>query len=403
MRKVDTTFTITMLNNYIKTVLDNNFALQNIAVRGEVSNFKAYPSGHAYFALKDNDSVIKAVMFSSYVENLKSPIKNGDEVIAFGHVSVYPARGEYQLYVQEMELFGDGNQLMELEKLKRKLAAEGLFDESRKRKINIYANTIGVISAANSAAMADIKTNLLRRNPLIEVVLFPSLVQGEDAPKDLLRALNEANLANIDTLIIGRGGGSSEDLSAFNDEELVRAVAKFKVPVISAVGHEIDYTLIDFVADARASTPTGAAELATFDKREIYQSLDSYRSELSSLLHNKIDQYKNRLLLLKKSRFFENPKEILTFNENKLTNYKEKLNLLIKHHILIMKEQLKAKEEKLESLSPKSVLKRGYSLLENEEGIIIKSVKQTQINQKVKMVLSDGNVIANIVEKENTK
>ena len=260
-------YSVSSLNRYIKQMFDTNFTLRGLRLKGEISNFKRYSSGHIYFTIKDDESSIRAVMFREHTRFMPETIKDGDEIIAAGYVSVYPERGEYQFYAQAIDLSGKGQILFELEMLKKKLAAEGLFDESRKRKINPFPKAVGVISAPNSAAMSDIKTNLLRRNPLIEVKLFPSLVQGSDAPKALLNALNEAKNANIDTLIIGRGGGSNEDLSAFNDETLVREAAKFPVPIISAVGHEIDFTLIDFVADARASTPTWSPPCCTTTPR----------------------------------------------------------------------------------------------------------------------------------------
>lgn len=395
-----TAFSVSSLNKFIKQMFDNNFSLRGLHVKGEISNLKRYPSGHVYFTLKDEESSIKAVMFYDYAQKMPATIKDGDEVIATGYVSVYPARGEYQLYVEAMELFGAGAQLLELELLKKKLASEGLFDQDRKRKINIFPKAVGVISAPNSAALADIQTNLLRRYPLLEVKLFPSLVQGADAPKDLLRALKEAKNSKIDTLIIGRGGGASEDLSAFNDETLVREAAKFPVPIISAVGHEIDFTLIDYVADARASTPTGAAELATIDKREIYQKLDNSMSYLDTCLEQKIAELKQRLSEIKKRPFFINPKSMYEDKLIELTNTKEKLNILIGHILEMKKEAVVARANHLKALSPDGVLNRGYSIMINEKGAVIKSVTDVKVDQKVKTKLKDGIMTSIVVEKE---
>lgn len=395
-----TAFSVSSLNKYIKSIFDNNFLLRGLNIKGELSNLKKYPSGHVYFTLKDEESAIKAVMFYEYAKHLDINLKDGDEVIVHGRVSVYPQRGEYQVYVDAMELSGKGSQLLELEMLKKKLAAEGLFDESKKRKINIFPHAVGVISAPNSAALADIKTNLLRRNPLIDVVLFPSLVQGNDAPKDLLRALNEAKNSKIDTLIIGRGGGASEDLSAFNDEALVRAAAEFPVPIISAVGHEVDFTLIDFVADARASTPTGAAELAAIDKREIYQILDQAENDLSNVLHNRIEYYSNKLENIKSRSFFINPKNMYSEKLSELQNTNNKLNLLMKGFLTIKKEELSSYKKHLNALSPKGVLKRGYSIMNDDKGNIVKSINELKIDQSVKTIFADGIAEAKIINKE---
>ena len=392
-------YSVSSLNRYIKQMFDTNFTLRGLRLKGEISNFKRYSSGHIYFTIKDDESSIRAVMFREYTRYMPETIKDGDEIIAAGYVSVYPERGEYQFYAQAIDLSGKGQILFELEMLKKKLAAEGLFDESRKRKINPFPRAVGVISAPNSAAMSDIQTNLLRRNPLIEVKLFPSLVQGSDAPKALLNALNEAKNANIDTLIIGRGGGASEDLSAFNDETLVREAARFPVPIISAVGHEIDFTLIDFVADARASTPTGAAELATIDKRELYQKLDDYKDDLDNYLINKVNSLKQKVELIKQKPFFISPKSMYEDKLNELTLVKEKLNLNMKHMIDLRKEVLASYSQRLEALSPNNVLSRGYALLEDEKGKVLKSVKDVEVNQLIKTKFKDGTVTSKVVSK----
>ena len=392
-------YSVSSLNRYIKQMFDTNFTLRGLRLKGEISNFKRYSSGHIYFTIKDDESSIRAVMFREYTRYMPETIKDGDEIIAAGYVSVYPERGEYQFYAQAIDLSGKGQILFELEMLKKKLAAEGLFDESRKRKINPFPRAVGVISAPNSAAMSDIQTNLLRRNPLIEVKLFPSLVQGSDAPKALLNALNEAKNANIDTLIIGRGGGASEDLSAFNDETLVREAAKFPVPIISAVGHEIDFTLIDFVADARASTPTGAAELATIDKRELYQKLDGYKDDLDNYLINKVNSLKQKVELIKQKPFFVSPKSMYEDKLNELTLVKEKLYLNMKHMIDLRKEVLASYSQRLEALSPNNVLSRGYALLEDEKGKVLKSVKDVEVNQLIKTKFKDGTVTSKVVSK----
>ena len=393
-------FSVSSLNRYIKLKFDNDFSLKGLRLKGEISNLKRYPSGHVYFSLKDSESTIKAVMFSDYTKFMPQGIKDGDEVIITGSVGVYPARGEYQVYAQAMELFGEGAQLLELELLKKKLAAEGLFDASRKRKLVSFPTAIGVISAPNSAALADIKTNLLRRNPLLEVKVFPSLVQGAEAPKSLLEALKKAKESNIDTLIIGRGGGASEDLTAFNDETLVREAAKFPVPIISAVGHEIDFTLIDYVADARASTPTGAAELATIDKREIYELLANKENQLDEDITDFISNYRHKLDLLKKNSFFENPKVMYENTLIEVKNTSKRLDSFMNHLLELRKENLNSFKKQLDSLSYDKTLKRGYSIVEDEKGNIIKSIKDVEVNQLVKTRIYGGVLNTKVISKE---
>ena len=396
----ETIYSVTSLNRHIKQLFDTDFVLRGLRLKGEISNFKAYPSGHIYFTLKDEESSIKGVMYNSYARMIPPTIKDGVEVIATGYVSVYPPRGEYQFYAQAMEEFGKGNQLLELEMLKKKLAAEGLFDQSRKRKIKLFPKAVGVISAPNSAALSDIRTNLLRRNPLIDIKLFPSLVQGSDAPKELLKALNEAKNANIDTLIIGRGGGASEDLSAFNDEKLVREAAKFPVPIISAVGHEIDFTLIDYIADARASTPTGAAELATIDKREIYETLNNLEATIDDVLINKINNYKLRIDNIKNRPFFINPKTMYENALKEVKNLSDRIDISINHLIKMKKEKLNSYKPRLNALSVDSTLNRGFAIMTDENNKIIKSVDDVKLNTSVKTKLSDGNIISIISKKE---
>ena len=397
----ETIFSVSSLNRHIKQMFDNDFTLRGLRLKGEVSNFKRYPSGHIYFTLKDEESSIKAVMYATYTKYIPSGIKDGDEVIAAGYVSVYPQRGEYQFYAQSIDLFGKGNQLLELELLKKKLAAEGLFDESRKRKIKLFPTSIGVISAPNSAALSDIKTNLHRRNPLLDIKIFPSLVQGNEAPKELLKALNEAKNAKIDTLIIGRGGGASEDLSAFNDETLVREAAKFPVPIISAVGHEIDFTHIDYIADARASTPTGAAELATIDKREIYDMLATYETDIDRTLINKINDYKLRLKNIKERPFFINPKSMYEEAIKDVKNYDERLKLAMSHLIKMKDEKIRSLANHLKALSVDSTLNRGFSIMTSEDGKVIKHIDDVKLNTSVKTRLNGGIITSTVTKKEN--
>ena len=393
-------YSVTDLNSYIKQKFDTDFSLRGIRLEGELSNYKVAPSGHIYFSLKDESSSIKGVMFSEYSFNKPKTLKDGDKVAALGYVSVYVGRGEYQFYAQAFEEIGKGEELLRLEELKKKLQAEGLFDESRKRKINIYPRVIGVISARGSAAMHDIYKNIMRRFPLCEVKLFPSLVQGEEAPKELLKALNDAKNSNIDTLIIGRGGGSSEDLSAFNDETLVRAVSTFPVPVISAVGHEVDYTLIDFVADKRASTPTGAAEIATVDKRELYERLDHLLERVDNKIESLLKRYKEKLDGFSKRSIFVNPVNIYESKIEKLRDIEKNLDLFLVRTLKNYNDVLALKDKHLQSLSVENVYKRGYSIISDKNGMPLSSIDELNINDIVNIHLKDGIAKANILSKE---
>ena len=368
-------FFVSDINNYVKALLTSDEKLKFVRVRGEISNFKVYPSGHFYFSLKDNESTISAVMFSTYAKRIAFTPENGQEVVVLASVDAYVPRGSYNLNVYEMEEYGVGQQLLELEKLKKKLAAEGLFDESRKRPINIYPKAIGVITASNGAAIRDIVTNIKRRYPIADIYVFPSLVQGEQAPAELLKAFNESQKYDLDTLIIGRGGGASEDLSAFNDENLVRAVANSKMPIIAAVGHEIDMTLIDYVADKRASTPTGAAELATVDKREIEKEFDyaslTMEQAMASLIENKKEE---------------------------LQTIKEDLDEALHNKVEDQRIELEHLKTQLELLNPKAVLSRGYSISLDENGKPLTLVKGLKKDKQIKTILSDGELTSVITE-----
>ena len=369
-------FTVSDINQYIKALLNNDESLKLIYVKGEISNFKMASNGHFYFSLKDDKSMISAMMFSSYASKNKFQPENGQEVVVFGSIDAYVGRGTYQIIVYQMEEVGAGQALLELEKLKKKLLEEGLFDESRKRKINLFPQAVGVITAPNSAAIKDILFNLKRRYPIADIYVFYSAVQGDNAARELLNAFNIAQTYPLDTLLIGRGGGSSEDLSAFNDETLVRAIANSKMPVIACVGHEIDFTLVDYVADKRASTPTGAAELATVDQREILEHLSFALTDMEESL-------KKRLVDLK----------------DDLSSYKEDLNNGVLNLLKQQQQLLEHKKLALEALNPSNVLKRGYSMTVDEEGHPV-AINKVQKGQKIKTILKDGVISSAVIDVE---
>ena len=370
-------YTVTDVNRYIKSIITNNQNLKYIYVKGEISNFKPGANGHLYFSLKDKECLINVAMFNNYARQITFTPKNGDEVVILASADVYPARGSYQLLAYEMSQVGQGDILLELEKLKKQLQAEGLFEQSRKRPINIYPNAIGVITAKNSAAIRDILFNIKRRYPIADIYVFYSAVQGDSAPTELLKAFNESQKYDLDTLIIGRGGGASEDLSAFNDEKLVRAIANSKMPVIAAVGHEIDSTLVDFVADKRASTPTGAAELATVDRREIEQKFEYALQDMANSLLEKTNKMKEDLESLS-----------------------EELDESINDYIDENKKLLKSYSDRLEALSPLKVLERGFSITQSKDGRVITSVKDTSKGDSIVTIMKDGAIISTVEEVE---
>ena len=369
-------FTVSDVNQYIKALLSNDENLKYIYVKGEISNFKMASNGHFYFSLKDDKSMIGAMMFSGYANKIAFKPENGQEVVAFGSIDAYPGRGTYSIIVYQMEEVGAGQALLELEKLKKKLLAEGLFDESRKRKINLYPQAIGVITAPNSAAIKDILTNIKRRYPIADIYVFYSAVQGDNAAKELLNAFNIAQTYPLDTLLIGRGGGSSEDLSAFNDETLVRAIANSKMPVIACVGHEIDTTLVDYVADKRASTPTGAAELATIDQREIIEHLNYALNDMEQALRDRLEE----------------------MNED-LSSLKEDLNLSMLNMIKQQSQLLAHKKATLEALNPENVINRGYSLTVDETGHPV-NISKVKKGNKIKTILKDGIINSEVIDVE---
>ena len=370
-------YTVSDVNRYIKSLITNDQNLKFIYVRGEISNFKLGANGHLYFSLKDKESLINVAMFNNYAKNITFVPKNGDEVVVLASADVYPARGSYQLLAYEMNQVGQGDILLELEKLKKQLQSEGLFEQSRKKPINIYPNAIGVITAKNSAAIKDILFNIKRRYPIADIYIFYSAVQGDSAPAELLKAFEESQKYDLDTLIIGRGGGASEDLSAFNDEKLVRAIANSKMPVIAAVGHEIDSTLVDFVADKRASTPTGAAELATVDRREIEQKFQYALEDMVESIKEKLDDMKEDV-----------------------SSYKEELDNAINDYLEDKKRTLKNYQDQLEALSPMKVLNRGFSITQDENGKVITSVKDVKAGEVITTIVKDGTINSKVEKVE---
>ncbi len=391
-------YSIAELNNYVKSILDNNDYLKDILITGEISNYKPHYSGHMYMTIKDENASVKAVMFKGNAQKLRFNPENGMKVLILGTVSLFPRDGSYQLYINSMQPDGLGALSVAFEQLKKKLSEEGLFSPEHKKKIPAFPKKIGVITSATGAAIQDIFNVLNRRYPVAEVVVRPAQVQGEGAAEDISKAIKEFNNLNgADVLIVGRGGGSIEDLWAFNEEIVARSVFESKIPVISAVGHETDYTICDFVADLRAPTPSAAAELSTPDIRELKGELLAYKQHLSSIVVNRIDYEKNRLLALEKSGVLKDPVTKLNENRENLMYLSEKLINLSTDKV--KKEKLKffALAGKLDALSPLGVISRGYAMV-NFGGKLIKSVKDITVNDEINIKLSDGTVSAKVID-----
>ena len=408
----DKYISIIQLTRYLKYKIDNDPNLDQVFLRGEISNFKAHSRGHFYFTLKDEESRINAVMFASNASKIKFVPQDGMKVLVTGKVSIYPANGGYQIYVSDMEEDGIGNLYIAYEKLKKKLEEEGLFNKEHKKEIPKIPNKVGVVTAPTGAAIRDIISTIKRRWPICEIILFPALVQGEEAKDDIVRQIKRAEDYNIDTLIVGRGGGSIEDLWAFNEEIVARAIYNCPIPTISAVGHEIDFTIADFVADMRAPTPTGAGELAVPNLTDIRNLLNQISIRSNKAVLNKIEINKKKLDSIKSRHIFREPIKIYEAKEQKFDYLFEKLKYSIttiyndkSNRYLKLKENIIFKDpnvlldkkknnylriiSKLETLSPLLTIKRGYSITKNN-GKVIQSVKDVKKKDRLEIEVSDG-------------
>ncbi len=386
---------ISEINRLIKFTIDSNELLRNVYIKGEISNLKYHGRGHLYFSLKDENSKINAVMFNYQTSGLSFEPKDGDAVLVHGKISVYEASGSYQIYVDSMEQDGVGNLYQLFEELKKKLSAEGLFDESYKQKINRLPERIGVITASTGAAIRDVISTINKRYPLVEIYVFPTLVQGEGAAPNIVKMIELANTFPLDTIILGRGGGSIEDLWAFNEEIVARAIFNSKIPIISGVGHEIDFTISDFVADLRAPTPTGAAILATRDKEEIISYLETCKSRINNALDNKLQNAHEILKKYKSNYILNNPTRLYDIQEQKLDILFDKLNSVIKFKIDNLSKKTETFKIKLDLLNPVSILDKGYSIVYKEDKII-KDISLLSKNDDINIMVKNGKINASV-------
>ena len=394
---------ITQLNEYIRGRLDADPLLTGVAVRGEISNYKLYPSGHHYFTLKDESSALKCVMFKGNAARLRFRPENGMKVIAMGKVSVYPRDGAYQLYCTAMAMDGIGDLYAAFEQLKAKLAAQGLFDPAHKKPLPKFPGTIGIVTSSAGAAVHDMLRILRKRYPLTKVVLLPVRVQGVEAPGEIAAAIRYANYYKLaDLLIVGRGGGSIEDLWAFNDERVAYAIYESRIPVISAVGHEPDVTISDFVADLRAATPSNAAELAVPDQDALLQQLDAMSAAMATAMGRQLKAARQHLDVLSASPALRSPTGYLDKKGQDLELLKNRLISAENQHISRNNQKFIALTAKLDAMSPLKVLTRGYAVAENSKGEILRSVRQIKAGEKITVSLSDGSLTAKVMEvKEN--
>ncbi len=396
---------ITQLNEYIKSRLEADPLLTQVAVRGEISNYKLYPSGHHYFTLKDEGAALKCVMFKGNALRLRFRPENGMKIIAMGRVSVFPRDGAYQLYCTAMAMDGIGDLHAAFEQLKKKLAAQGLFDPAHKKPLPKYPGTIGIITSSAGAAVHDMLRILRKRYPLSKVRLLPVRVQGAEAPGEIAAAIAYANRYRLaDLLIVGRGGGSIEDLWAFNDEIVAHAIYNSQIPVISAVGHEPDVTISDYVADLRAATPSNAAELAVPDQEALRQTLDAMSSAMAVSLNRQLKSAQQHLNALSQSPALKSPTGYIEQKEKGLELLTNRMISAQNNCLSRNRARYIAAVSKLDAMSPMKVLTRGYSMVQTEEGEVLRSVGQAQTGDRIIISLSDGRLTATVTgKKEESK
>ena len=399
-----TVLSITQLNEYLRGKLDADPMLSQVAVRGEISNYKMYPSGHHYFTLKDEGGALKCVLFKGNAMRLRFRPENGMKVIAMGRVTVYPRDGANQLYCTTMTTDGVGDLYAAFEQLKKKLAAQGLFDPAHKKPLPPYPGTIGIVTSSAGAAVHDMLRILRKRYPLSRVRLLPVRVQGAEAPGEIAAAIQYANYYQLaDLLIVGRGGGSMEDLWAFNDEQVAWAIYNSQIPVISAVGHEPDVTISDYVADLRAATPSNAAELAVPDQDALRQTLDSMSQTMASSLQKQLRAAQQHLNALSGSAALQSPAGYLEQRGQQVEFLKNRLIAAQNQNITRNRQKYIAAAAKLDAMSPLKVLTRGYSMAQSEDGAVIRSVSQVELGERIHITLGDGTLSATVMQKEERK
>ena len=387
-------YTVRQVNTYIKNMFTQDFMLNRIYVKGEVSNCKYHTSGHIYFSLKDESGTIACVMFAGHRSGLSFRLQEGQQVIALGSVSVYERSGQYQLYAREIILDGAGALYEKFEALKKELAEMGMFAREYKQPIPKYIHTLGVVTAPTGAAVRDIINIAGRRNPYVQIILYPAQVQGEGAAESIVRGIRALEKKKVDVMIVGRGGGSIEDLWAFNEEPVARAIFECSIPVISAVGHETDTTIADFVADLRAPTPSAAAELAVYDHREARERIRTYQEAMLRQVTLKISEKRSALERLRMRLNYAHPRQKLNESRQYAADLETRLRLLMQNRLDREKHRLALCVEKMKGLSPLEKLSHGYSYIQNQNGENIRSIRQVSDGTALEIYVSDGRIRA---------
>lgn len=390
-------YTVGQVNNYIKSMFSQDFALNNIYVKGEVSNCKYHTSGHIYFTLKDNTGVISAIMFAGNRSGLKFKMEEGQKVVVLGNISVYERDGKYQLYAREIILEGAGLLYQRFEQLKTELEEMGLFDPMYKKQIPGFATKIGICTAQTGAAIQDIINISSRRNPFVQLYLYPSLVQGAEAARDIVNGIRCLDRMNLDVIIVGRGGGSIEDLWAFNEEIVAKAIFECSTPIISAVGHETDTTIADFVADMRAPTPSAAAELAVFDYNDFMAKQAYYKQMLVSQISRITEKYRSIIKQLESGIQLYSPVNQLTSKKQYAADLSTRLTESFNHILDNRRHSLEIYAEKLNGLSPLNRISKGFAYVTDESGKALNTVKQVKKDENITLIVSDGKIDAKVI------
>ena len=391
-------YTVKQVNAYIKNMFTQDFMLNRIYVKGEVSNCKYHTSGHIYFSLKDESGTIACVMFAGQRGGLSFHMSEGQQVVVLGSVSVYERSGSYQLYAKEIRLDGDGVLYERFQMLKRELEEMGMFAGEYKKPIPAYAKTVGIVTAPTGAAIRDIMNIAARRNPYVQLILYPAQVQGTGAKESIVLGIRALEAYGVDVMIVGRGGGSIEDLWAFNEEEVARAIFNCRIPVISAVGHETDTTIADYVADLRAPTPSAAAELAVSDYRQTKELLREYERKMSRMLEQQIRIKKLKLQEFQTKLGFLHPRYRLQERQQRLVDLEDRLRLLMERRMQMARHKMALYAERMKGLSPLEKLSQGYSYVAGEDGKAVKSITQIRPKEELSIYVTDGVIRASVRE-----
>ncbi len=400
---MDHVYTVTQINLYIKDMFARDYALNRIYVKGEVSNCKYHTSGHIYFTLKDSKGQMACVMFAGQRSGLAFRLQEGQSVIVLGSISVYERDGKYQMYAREILLDGAGVLYQKFEELKKQLDSEGLFDQEFKKSIKQYPNKVGIVTAKTGAAIQDMINVTTRRNPYVQLILYPALVQGEAAAASIVKGIKYLDSYGVDTIIVGRGGGSIEDLWAFNEEVVARAIFSCNTPIISAVGHETDTTIADYVADLRAPTPSAAAELVTGDIRDLFDDMQSYKRTLQFHMRQKLQIARNQLRQYQLQLEHASPLYQVNQKRQYLMDRENRLQFLMKQRVLENRHRLDILTERMKGLSPLDKLSKGYAIVTDEKQNVIRSVNGLSAGDTIKVELMDGDVTASVMSTQSRR